>query len=226
MGDIGGSSKDTQGGWKRLLIPLLAVTVVGGGGGGLLGFSVLAPKDGPKETSKDAPKVGAAAKGAQEAAETTETGAGSHGEDDRRADAQGKAHEGEHGASHGAGHGAEKGAGYGGAKSKDAEQKPPATPAQLKVKELPPIVANLGGKERAWVRIQSAILYDPHELEHVDTLIPALLSDITAFIGTLELSAIEGPDGLRRLQEELSDRASTRSERRVRELIIEALVVQ
>ncbi|MEK4035817.1 flagellar basal body-associated FliL family protein [Methylocystis sp. IM2] len=98
--------------------------------------------------------------------------------------------------------------------------------AQLKVRELPPIVSNLGGKERSWVRIQSAIVYDPHELEHVDALIPVLLSDITAFIGTLELSSIEGPDGLRRLQEELNERASTRSERHVRELIIEALVVQ
>lgn len=197
--EIGGNPKDAEGGWKRLLVPLVAVTVMGGGGGGFVGFSLLAPRE--------AEKAEAAAK------ETKESGADHSGQ-------------GAHGDAQGSGHGGEHGGEHGDAKGKDGEHGPKGTRAQLKVKELPPIVANLGGKERAWVRIQSAIVYDPHELEHVDALIPVLLSDITAFMGTLELSSIEGPDGLRRLQEELNERASTRSERHVRELIIEALVVQ
>ncbi len=195
---IDGKSKDAEGGWKQLLLPLIAVTILGGAGGGFLGFSVLVPK-GPTRTEA----AGTASK------ETGETGAEGSSKQAVHGDAQGSAH----------------GGGHDEAKGKEAAHQAPAAPAQLKVKELPPVVANLGGKERAWVRIQSAIVYDPHELEHVDTLIPVLLSDITAFIGTLELSAIEGPDGLRRLQEELNERASTRSERHIRELIIEAAFI-
>lgn len=98
--------------------------------------------------------------------------------------------------------------------------------AQLVVKELPPVVTNLRGAARSLVRLQTAILFDPRELPNADALAPLVVGDITAFLGTLDLSAIEGADGLRRLQEELNERAATRSERRIRELIVEMLVVQ
>ncbi len=101
-----------------------------------------------------------------------------------------------------------------------------AARSRLEVKELPPIVANLGGDGKRLVRLQSAIVYDPQELTHVDAIVAALMSDATAFLGTIELASIEGPDGLRRLQEELSERAATRSERRIREFVVEGLVVQ
>ncbi len=76
------------------------------------------------------------------------------------------------------------------------------------------------------MRLQSAIVYDAHETEHPESLIPAIMSDITAFMSTVDVSSIEGADGLRRLQEELGERAATRSERHVKEFIIESLVVQ
>jgi flagellar FliL protein len=108
-----------------------------------------------------------------------------------------------------------------------ASAHPPNPPSMaLLVKELPPVVANLAGKAGKLVRLQGAIVYDPHELPQIEPLVAALMSDLTAFISTLELAAIEGPDGLRRLQEELNERAATRSERRIREFIIEALVIQ
>jgi flagellar FliL protein len=201
MAETDRQSTDAPGGWRQLLIPLIAVTVVGGGGGGFLGYALLASKDSAKA---ELPEAG----GRAPAKESAEAGADGHGAPKESA-------QGEH---------AGKAHGHDAAKGKEAAQ--PAAPAQLKVRELPPVVANLGGEKRALVRIQSAIVYDAGELEHLDTLIPMLMSDITAFIGTLDLPAIEGPDGLRRLQEELTERAATRSERRIRELIIEALVVQ
>lgn len=114
--------------------------------------------------------------------------------------------------SHAAGHG--------------ATDKPPAAPVKLEVRDLPPIVTNLARPAKSWVRLQSAIVYDASELPHVEALVAALMGDITAFLGTLDLASLEGPDGLRRLQEELSERAATRSERRLREFIIETLVIQ
>lgn len=98
--------------------------------------------------------------------------------------------------------------------------------ANLKVKELPPIVTNLGAPETSWIRLQAAIVYDPSELRQVDRTIAELMSDITAFLRTVALPSLEGPDGLRRLQEDLSERVAIRSERKVREFILETMVVQ
>ena len=72
----------------------------------------------------------------------------------------------------------------------------------------------------------TAIVLDPQEIKHADRLTPELMSDFTAFLNTLELRDIEGPDGLRRLQEELNERAHIRSEGLVHELIVESMVVQ
>ena len=95
----------------------------------------------------------------------------------------------------------------------------------LQVKELPPIVANLAGG-KTLIRLLTAIVLDPQEIKHADRLTPELMSDFTAFLNTLELRDIEGPDGLRRLQEELNERAHIRSEGLVHELIVESMVVQ
>ncbi|PPD43203.1 MAG: flagellar basal body-associated protein FliL [Methylocystis sp.] len=96
----------------------------------------------------------------------------------------------------------------------------------LVVRELPAIVVNLAAPERSWIRLQSAIVYDPSALPHPDELIVNLMSDATAFLRTLSLAELEGADGLRRLQEDLGARAATRSRNRLKEFVIESLVVQ
>jgi flagellar protein FliL len=95
----------------------------------------------------------------------------------------------------------------------------------LTSKELPAIVTNLGAG-RNWVRLQAAMIFDPHDLKHPEQLVVELTADLTAFINTLDVRDIEGADGLRRLQEELNERARIRSEGHVRELIVETLVIQ
>ncbi len=98
--------------------------------------------------------------------------------------------------------------------------------AGLALKELTPIVTNLSGSGRYLVRLQAAILYDPKGLAHPEKLLAELASDTVAYLRTVELAEIEGVGGLRRLHEDLSERFSLRSEGRVRQLIIESLVVQ
>ena len=112
-------------------------------------------------------------------------------------------------------------AGHDAAKTK----KPPAAPT-LEVKELPPIVTNLGEPASSWIRIQAAILVEPAELKHADKLSAQLMSDFIAFLRAAPMRNLEGADGLRRLQEELSERAAIRSEGVVRDVIIESMVVQ
>lgn len=103
--------------------------------------------------------------------------------------------------------------------------KEPDHPESLQVKELPAIVTNLAASKN-WVRLQAAIVFDPKVLPHAETLIPELMSDLTGFLNTLDVGDVEGPDGLRRLREELNERALIRSERHVHELVIESLVIQ
>ncbi len=103
---------------------------------------------------------------------------------------------------------------------------PHDAPTKLAVRELPPIVCNLAAPERSWIRLQSAIVFDPHDLFNAEALVAELMSDVTTYLRTLSVAEIEGAEGLRRLQEELSARAATRSERRVKEFVIESLVVQ
>jgi flagellar basal body-associated protein FliL len=225
MAAAGGKPK---GGLMGLLIPLIAVTIVGGGGGAFLGMSLLAPKE--PETGKAAGEGVQSAAGKPSADESaghakTEDKAEAHGS--AKAEAHGESHGDKHEDPHGKSdaHGDPHGDAHGDAHGKAAEKAPPPPP-ELRVKELPPLVTNLGGDKRNWVRLQSAIVYDAHETQHPEALIPEIMSDITAFMSTIDVSSIEGADGLRRLQEELGERATTRSERQVKEFIIESLVVQ
>lgn len=203
----GQETKKGDGGLMELLIPLAVVTVLGGGGGWFLGFSMLAPTDPAKngtETARaaEAEKPKAAEGSAHAEKEGSDHAKPAHGE----AGGHGKAdaHEQDHG---------------------EEKPKPPDKPESLQVKELPAIVTNLAASKN-WVRLQAAIVFDPKVLPHAETLIPELMSDLTGFLNTLEIGDVEGPDGLRRLREELNERALIRSERHVHELVIESLVIQ
>jgi flagellar protein FliL len=94
------------------------------------------------------------------------------------------------------------------------------------LKELSPIVTNLSDSGANWIRLQIAIVYDQDAVPHADILMSELTADIVAYVRTLSLRSIEGGAGLRRLNEELSERASIRSDGAVQELIIQSLVVQ
>lgn len=94
------------------------------------------------------------------------------------------------------------------------------------VKELAPIVTNLASPDGAWVRLQTAIVYDRSDQMQMDVMSARIGDDILAFIKTLTLAQLQGASGLQHLREDLNERAATRSDGRVRELLIEMLVVQ
>lgn len=119
----------------------------------------------------------------------------------------------------GAAHGGHAGGG------KEAEPEKSEQPS-LRLQQLAPIVTNLSSPETSWIRLQAAIVYDANALPHPEIVVAELTSDIVAFLRTISLSSIEGADGLRRLREDLNERAAIRSEGHVREFIIQAMVVQ
>ena len=94
------------------------------------------------------------------------------------------------------------------------------------VKELAPIVTNLASPDGAWVRLQTAIVYDRNDQTQMEVMSARIGDDILAFIKTLTLAQLQGASGLQHLREDLNERAATRSDGRVHELLIEMLVVQ
>lgn len=96
----------------------------------------------------------------------------------------------------------------------------------MTIKELTPIVTNLAAPANNWIRLQSAIVFNPEDLPHPDKMITELTSDITGYLRTVSMVNLEGAEGLRRLQDELSERATIRSNGKIHEFIIETMVVQ
>lgn len=100
-----------------------------------------------------------------------------------------------------------------------------ASDAQLK--ELGPIVTNLTGPDRtAWVRLQAAIVYSKADAAGIDLVASRIGDDILAVLRTLTIADLQGATGLEILREDLTQRASVRSDGHVRELVIQTLVIQ
>jgi flagellar protein FliL len=92
--------------------------------------------------------------------------------------------------------------------------------------DLPPIIANLADPPDAWVRIQATLVLDGALTQKPDVVAAEIAEDILAFMRTLTLAQIAGASGLQHLREDLNERAAIRSNGRVRELILQTLVVQ
>lgn len=222
--------KDEGGGLLSTLLVALGLGLLGAGGGGYLGYSI-APDPAPPAKVDDA--GGADRPVTDEATVTSNEPHGGQQTGSKSAEGKSAGHAEKSGDAHGGGNGGGHGGGHG---SGHAEKDPKATlTAQharpidfsvMTVKELPPIVTNLAKPETAWIRLQAAIVFDPKEFPHAEKLAPEIMSDITAYLRSLSIGALEGADGLRRLQEELEERVAIRSEHKVRELIIETMVVQ
>ncbi len=107
-----------------------------------------------------------------------------------------------------------------------ATAKPLPYAADIEVRELPAIVTNLAVPVGARVRMQVAMVLPKAGVENANLLAAKVNDDIIAFLKTLTVTELQGPSGLQALREDLNERAAVRSDGKVREIIIEALVVQ
>ncbi len=94
------------------------------------------------------------------------------------------------------------------------------------LKELVPVVTNLVSPEGASIRLQTAIVYDKTDAAEMDVIGTKVGEDILAFVRTLSLTQLQGASGLQALRDDLNERAALRSDGKVRELLIEMLVVR
>lgn len=111
------------------------------------------------------------------------------------------------------------------------EAPPAAAPAKpynndLEIRELPAIVTNLADPGDTRVRLQVSIVFAKKSVEEPTILMAKINDDLVAFLKTVSLKDLEGASGLQNLREDLNDRAAARSDGKVREVIIETLVLQ
>ncbi len=109
---------------------------------------------------------------------------------------------------------------------KHAEDSKRPFTGDLNLKSLASIVTNLGAPKGTWVRLEAAIVVGPDAAKEENLLAGRISEDIVSFLRTVPLAQIEGANGFQNLREDLNDRARIRSEGKVREVIIQSLIVE
>jgi flagellar FliL protein len=111
---------------------------------------------------------------------------------------------------------------------KDVQERPVASAfsPSARLRKLSPIVTNLTSPPGTWIRVEASVVTDQLGEEEANVLVARVGEDVVSYLRTLSPAQIEGARGLQYLREDLNERAAIRSSGKVRELIIETLVVQ
>ena len=94
------------------------------------------------------------------------------------------------------------------------------------LRPLPPIVTNLASPKGTWIRIEASVVVGADAAAGANALVAAIAEDIVAYLRTVSLAQIEGPSGFLHLREDLNDRARIRTGGKIRELVVQALVLE
>ena len=114
----------------------------------------------------------------------------------------------------------------------DSQKEAPERPATsvfnatVRLRKISPVVTNMAAPAGAWIRMEGSVVTDPLNEEEASVLLARIGEDIVSYLRTVSATQIEGARGLQYLREDLNERATIRSGGKVRELIIETLVVQ
>ena len=111
---------------------------------------------------------------------------------------------------------------------KEVQERPVASAfsPSARLRKLSPIVTNLASPPGTWIRVEASVVTDQLGEEEANVLVARVGEDVVSYLRTLSPAQIEGARGLQYLREDLNERAAIRSSGKVRELIIETLVVQ
>lgn len=111
---------------------------------------------------------------------------------------------------------------------KEIQERPVASAfsPNARLRKISPVVTNLASPPGSWIRMEASLVTEQLNEEEASVLVARVGEDVVAYLRTLSPAQIEGPRGLQYLREDLNERAAIRSSGKVRELIIETLVVQ
>lgn len=102
----------------------------------------------------------------------------------------------------------------------------PKLPSKIVSRDLPPLITNIQLPPDMWVRVEGALVFDQAEVDNPEMLASEISADLLGYLRTLTLREIQGADGLMFLRQDLKERIALRSEKKVRDFVIQALVVQ
>jgi flagellar protein FliL len=111
---------------------------------------------------------------------------------------------------------------------KEAPERSAASPynTNVRLRKISPVVTNMAAPAGTWIRMEGSVVTDPLNEEEASVLVARIGEDIVSYLRTVSATQIQGARGLQYLREDLNERATIRSGGKVRELIIETLVVQ
>lgn len=111
---------------------------------------------------------------------------------------------------------------------KSAAPPPVATryAGSARLRKLSPIVTNLAAPANNWARVEASMVTDSLNDEEAGILAAHISEDIVVYLRSASVAQFEGARGLQHLRDDLTERANVRSSGKVRELIIETLVIQ
>jgi flagellar FliL protein len=98
--------------------------------------------------------------------------------------------------------------------------------ASANLRSLPPIVTNLASPARTWIRLEASLVMDGEQTAETNVLAAQITEDIVAFLRTVSLVQMQGASGFQHLREDLNDRVRLRSGGKVRDLVIQSLIVE
>ena len=88
---------------------------------------------------------------------------------------------------------------------------------------LAPITTNLASPAETWVRLEASMVLDePPEAELADSV----HQDLLAYLRTVRMHQVQGASGFQHLRSELDERASIRSEGKVKRVLIRTLLFE
>jgi flagellar protein FliL len=100
------------------------------------------------------------------------------------------------------------------------------TKPEVLVVPLSPITTNLSGSGGTWMRLEATLLMRPEVGENAQILASKVGDDLVGFLRTVDMEQLEGGSGYQHLREDLNDRVRLRSEGKVTELLVQALIIE
>lgn len=100
-----------------------------------------------------------------------------------------------------------------------------------RIRDLQPITTNLAGTPPAWIRLEAAVLLDPENpaepqsAEEIE-LLRVVNEDVVAYLRTVSIMQLQGPSGFQSLREDLDERVRIRSEGKIKELIVQSMILE
>jgi flagellar FliL protein len=88
---------------------------------------------------------------------------------------------------------------------------------------LAAVTTNIASPSDVWVRMEVSLVLDEPQAEDLPGIIQ---QDLLAYIRTLKMHEIEGASGFRHLKENLDERAATRSDGHVKQVLIRTLLFE